>query len=159
MAMPIENCEIRFAFKCPKDWSELATTDLEKVRFCHTCSKHVYWCSNAEELIANKHHRHCVAIASNLLDAAISSKPAASPNDIQPLISMGTLTSESIREEREHLTQKLHQLLQSGNLPNGAAEQVKKWLDRIARENSNTSSSWLDLPPEITKYFESLDQK
>ena len=100
MSQSIEQCDDRFAFQCPKRWSELTKTDRANVRFCNTCSDHVYFCTNADEIAEHKHQRHCVAIESNLL-AEIQTKAATEPNEIEPFITMGTLTPDESQDDDE----------------------------------------------------------
>jgi len=97
MSQFIKQCDDRFAFECPKRWSELTKTDRANVRFCNTCSDHVYFCTNADEIAEHKHKRHCVAIESNLLESEIQTRAATEPNEIEPFIHLGTLTPDGIQ--------------------------------------------------------------
>ena len=60
--VPIENCPVRFAFRCPRKWENLTPTEDPAVRFCHACQKSVHYCGTLGE--ARRHARagHCVAV-------------------------------------------------------------------------------------------------
>lgn len=63
--VPIENCNVRWRFQCPKKWSELEVIDprLEYLRFCTACRKDVHFCRTVEEARELAEARgHCVAI-------------------------------------------------------------------------------------------------
>jgi uncharacterized protein (TIGR02996 family) len=47
--VPIENCNVRWRFQCPKKWSELEETRSPDVRFCTACRKDVTYCNSVEE--------------------------------------------------------------------------------------------------------------
>jgi uncharacterized protein (TIGR02996 family) len=36
---PIENCGLRFKFRCPRKWDQLKSTGEDAQRFCETCRK------------------------------------------------------------------------------------------------------------------------
>jgi len=57
----IENCP-QFAFKCPRQWSELAPTSVEGERFCGSCRKTVYYCATIDEARQRAGDGSCVAI-------------------------------------------------------------------------------------------------
>ena len=57
----IEGCPA-FAFQCPKQWSQLAPTDHDGVRFCGGCKKHVYYCGTIDEARARAGNGECVAL-------------------------------------------------------------------------------------------------
>jgi uncharacterized protein (TIGR02996 family) len=59
----IENCELRFDFKCPLSWEKLQPTDNPAVRFCESCGKRVHYCETVDEArrLAAR-FGHCVAI-------------------------------------------------------------------------------------------------
>jgi hypothetical protein len=61
---PIENCEVRFKFRCPKQWQNLARTDDSQVRFCDACRKNVYYCGTIAEARDHARRGHCVAVNS-----------------------------------------------------------------------------------------------
>jgi uncharacterized protein (TIGR02996 family) len=48
--VPIENCNVRWRFQCPKKWSELEVIDprMDSVRFCTACRKEVHFCDSVE---------------------------------------------------------------------------------------------------------------
>ena len=61
--VPIENCNVRWRFQCPKKWDQMDTTSREGIRFCSACRRDVYFCESVEEarqLAENK--GHCVVI-------------------------------------------------------------------------------------------------
>jgi hypothetical protein len=59
----INNCPVEFAFKCPKTWHSLETTDNERVRHCSACQSSVYWCDRASEARKLAKEGKCVAIS------------------------------------------------------------------------------------------------
>jgi hypothetical protein len=73
---PIANCKVEFAFKCPKDWSELVVTDVKTTRFCDVCKNNVYFVSTIEEVHERASRGECIAVfdASAALRAAEISK-------------------------------------------------------------------------------------
>lgn len=40
---PIERCDIKFEFQCPKEWGSLARTPQPHVRYCTSCDKQVHY--------------------------------------------------------------------------------------------------------------------
>ena len=56
----IRNC--KFAFKCPKFWSELKETASPEIRYCINCNENVYRCINDEDIAYAIRHNRCVAI-------------------------------------------------------------------------------------------------
>ena len=56
----IKNCE--FAFRCPRDWERLATTENDNERYCASCEKPVYLCADDEALTEHVQAGHCVAV-------------------------------------------------------------------------------------------------
>jgi type IV pilus assembly protein PilB len=59
---PIQNCRLRFQFKCPKDWDALQETAEVGVRFCGECHKQVYLCQSKQEAAQHAMAGHCVAL-------------------------------------------------------------------------------------------------
>lgn len=57
----IEGCP-QFAFQCPKQWSQLAPTGRDGVRFCGGCKKHVYYCATIDEARERAGNGECVAL-------------------------------------------------------------------------------------------------
>lgn len=47
--VPIENCNVRWRFQCPKKWSELEETRSPEVRFCSACRKDVFFCDSVDK--------------------------------------------------------------------------------------------------------------
>jgi uncharacterized protein (TIGR02996 family) len=60
--LPIENCDLKFRFECPKQWTELLLTPVEGERFCGACEKTVYFCATIDEARKRAAERACVAI-------------------------------------------------------------------------------------------------
>jgi uncharacterized protein (TIGR02996 family) len=78
---PIERCT--FAFECPKEWSRLARTDREDVRFCGACQQQVFYCANLADARGHALRGECVAVdVSN----------GRSRGDLEPLVMMGRRT-------------------------------------------------------------------
>ncbi|MDY7227170.1 hypothetical protein [Hyalangium rubrum] len=59
---PIQNCEVRFQFKCPKQWDALRETAEAGVRLCDACQKHVYLCESKLDAARHAREGHCVAV-------------------------------------------------------------------------------------------------
>jgi uncharacterized protein (TIGR02996 family) len=62
---PVENCDIRFKFRCPKQWQSLTLTAESQVRFCDACRKTVYYCGTLGEARDHARQGHCVAVCSH----------------------------------------------------------------------------------------------
>ena len=58
----IENCEVRFRFKCPRQWKELTLTSDDKIRHCGVCEKSVYYCESPAELEECAREGRCAAV-------------------------------------------------------------------------------------------------
>lgn len=58
---PILNCGVRFEFKCPRDWGDLAQTGDDNIRYCNECGRNVFFCAGDEEMIAHARRGDCVA--------------------------------------------------------------------------------------------------
>lgn len=76
---PIQNCEVRFQFQCPKQWDALQPTAEPGVRACSQCQKSVYFCQSAEEAAQHAQLGHCIAVPSWL------SAPQDSPEEFERL--------------------------------------------------------------------------
>lgn len=61
---PIQNCEVRFQFQCPKQWDALQPTSEPGVRACSQCQKSVYFCQSTEEVARHAQLGHCIAVPS-----------------------------------------------------------------------------------------------
>ncbi|WP_224248106.1 GspE/PulE/PilB domain-containing protein [Hyalangium gracile] len=59
---PIQNCEVRFQFRCPKQWEALRETSEPGVRSCSQCQKQVYLCQSTQEVAEHARAGHCVAV-------------------------------------------------------------------------------------------------
>jgi len=64
---PIERCDVRFRFQCPKAWESLTSTDDATVRHCGTCEKPVFFCSDLTEVRVHGGAKRCVAFSPRLL--------------------------------------------------------------------------------------------
>jgi uncharacterized protein (TIGR02996 family) len=60
----VDNCELEFAFRCPKRWEKLQPTDDPAVRFCDACEKNVYHCDSVKRAREHAWKGHCVAVDS-----------------------------------------------------------------------------------------------
>lgn len=59
----IENCDVRFRYRCPKDWDALVSTQDAGVRHCLACDKDVYLCDSVAAFLRHAERGHCVAVA------------------------------------------------------------------------------------------------
>jgi hypothetical protein len=57
----IENCDVHFRFKCPKQWADLQPTNDKLVRHCDVCEKDVFYCYTKDELQERASKNQCVA--------------------------------------------------------------------------------------------------
>jgi uncharacterized protein (TIGR02996 family) len=90
--VPIENCGLRFQFRCPNRWELLKVTSDESVRYCGACRKNVYFCETIDEAKEHAANRHCVAV-----DARLS----RTPNDLLPwheMLTVGFIMPERTRD-------------------------------------------------------------
>ena len=62
----VENCELRFSFRCPRRWEHLRPTGDPRVRYGDGCLQQVYYCSSVAEARQHACEDHCVAIDSRL---------------------------------------------------------------------------------------------
>ena len=62
MDKKIQNCDIRWKFRCPKNWDKLTETDDSSVKLCQHCKKLVYRCTTLDALNAHASEGHCVAL-------------------------------------------------------------------------------------------------
>jgi uncharacterized protein (TIGR02996 family) len=62
----IEGCDDHFAFRCPKKWEQLRTTDDAAVRFCDACERPVYYCESIGEAQLHADAGECVAVSLTL---------------------------------------------------------------------------------------------
>jgi hypothetical protein len=63
MGLDIVNCNWKFEFQCPRQWSSLRETGDAKVRMCEACLREVHWCENDEEVRVLAARGACVAVA------------------------------------------------------------------------------------------------
>lgn len=59
----IINCE--FEFKCPLQWESLQKSEDDKIRFCNSCEKNVYFAYSQNELDKLASEGKCVAFNPN----------------------------------------------------------------------------------------------
>jgi len=59
---PIEHCDAKFDFPCPRKWEALTPTKDEKVRSCDACQKDVYYSQNLTEAYVHASQGRCVVI-------------------------------------------------------------------------------------------------
>ncbi|MCY1082508.1 hypothetical protein [Archangium lansingense] len=64
---PIQNCHVRFQFKCPMQWDALQETAEAGVRWCGSCHKRVYLSQSTQEAAQHARAGHCVAVPVGLV--------------------------------------------------------------------------------------------
>ncbi len=64
--VPVENCDLRFRYVCPKRWENLEPTDDNRVRHCDTCDQNVYYCRSVADARGRALGGQCVAIDSRV---------------------------------------------------------------------------------------------
>lgn len=80
--LPIERCEVRWEFLCPKKWDELTETPDALVRHCSACKKDVHYCSSIEEAReAVSTGGHCVVI-----DLRVRWREHELPSQVNPVV-------------------------------------------------------------------------
>ena len=62
----IDNCEPRFRFKCPKEWTALKETADRRVRYCSESQKEVHWCNSSAAATELGRQGKCVALWTSL---------------------------------------------------------------------------------------------
>jgi uncharacterized protein (TIGR02996 family) len=61
--VPIENCNVRWRFQCPKKWDQLEAGMNPHVRFCTACRREVHYYPTVQHArIAAERSGHCVVI-------------------------------------------------------------------------------------------------
>lgn len=60
----IQNCDVRFRFRCPLRWSMLSPTSSPDQRKCSECNRLVYRCHTKSEVTWHGRLGHCVAFVS-----------------------------------------------------------------------------------------------
>lgn len=82
----IRNC--RFAYRCGKNWSNLATTENPDIRYCGDCQREVVFCHTDAELASSIALNRCVAISLkerfNKNRRVVMGVPAVRPEDDIP---------------------------------------------------------------------------
>jgi uncharacterized protein (TIGR02996 family) len=63
---PVENCDLRFEFLCPRKWEELRPTEDAAVRSCDACKQNVYHCRSLREAREHARQGHCIAVDSSV---------------------------------------------------------------------------------------------
>jgi uncharacterized protein (TIGR02996 family) len=71
----IDNCRLKFGFRCPLRWERLRVTDDDRVRFCNSCKQEVHHCHSIDEARTEAQAGRCVAVDSRL---------AREPGDLEP---------------------------------------------------------------------------
>ena len=71
----IDNCRLRFGFRCPLRWERLNATGDDQVRFCDSCKQEVHHCHSIVEAREKAAVGRCVAVDSRL---------AREPGDLDP---------------------------------------------------------------------------
>jgi uncharacterized protein (TIGR02996 family) len=92
--VPIENCNVRWRFQCPKKWDQLEETISADVRFCSACRKDVYFCRSVEyarEMAETK--GHCVAIDLGVIRKAGDMDMLRNPAELES-VDIGMLTGD-----------------------------------------------------------------
>ncbi|HEU0036324.1 MAG TPA: TIGR02996 domain-containing protein [Kofleriaceae bacterium] len=64
--VPIDRCSVDFKFQCPKRWESLTSTDAPDVRFCGTCRRNVYFCTDLDQVRRLGRRGECVAFCASL---------------------------------------------------------------------------------------------
>lgn len=82
--VPIENCNVRWRFQCPKRWSELEATADDGKRWCTACRKEVHYCASVEyaRSIA-ENYGQCVAIDLGVIRRARDMDMLRSPPELE----------------------------------------------------------------------------
>jgi len=57
----IQNCDVQFSFRCPKQWADLSPTEQSTVRYCNECTQNVYFCLTDDELSQRMANDQCAA--------------------------------------------------------------------------------------------------
>jgi uncharacterized protein (TIGR02996 family) len=61
--VPIENCNVRWRFQCPKKWDQLEAGMNPHIRFCTACRREVHYYPTVQQArFAAERSGHCVAI-------------------------------------------------------------------------------------------------
>jgi hypothetical protein len=87
-----ESWRLRFKFLCDKSWADLKPTDDNRVRYCETCSKHVYFCDNLADARELAREGHCLAV-----DLGIIRREG----DLVPHYTLGIPMEEDVRQTDE----------------------------------------------------------
>jgi uncharacterized protein (TIGR02996 family) len=79
---PVENCGVKFRFRCPKRWEQLQPAAEEGVRFCGECRQQVFFCSSIDVAQTHAALGECVAVDPRL---------ARAPRDIESFREVDTV--------------------------------------------------------------------
>jgi hypothetical protein len=75
----IQNCPVKFRFRCPRTWQSLIDIGQAGVRHCPQCNELVYWCDSYEQAQTLGKQKYCVAFRTNgsmlLGDVAVEFDP------------------------------------------------------------------------------------
>ena len=77
----VEGCDMRFSFKCPREWSSMTVTAKPDIRHCTTCNQHVYYCATVQQAQGHAERGRCVVV--DLI-------PRRRPHDLEPERAMAT---------------------------------------------------------------------
>jgi uncharacterized protein (TIGR02996 family) len=92
----IDNCRLRFGFRCPLRWERLQPTAEREVRFCTSCQKEVHHCHTIGSARVHAAMGHCVAVDSRL---------TREPGDLDPETETTTMLmgviEPSYRQQRD----------------------------------------------------------
>lgn len=98
----IENCSVRFEFRCPRRWEKLQATDEEGVRFCETCRMQVYHCRTVQEAQQHAWQGHCVAIDSSLERSDGDLRTTCDQAMVLGLVPLPRLHDPEFQDDHEH---------------------------------------------------------
>merc|ERR1712216_1090220 len=62
LELPIEQCDVKFRYKCPKKWDELKASETPGTRCCEECKESVFLVTTHAEMDSHYRQRHCIAI-------------------------------------------------------------------------------------------------
>ena len=96
--LPIENCNVELAFRCPKRWEQLQTLADRRLRYCGTCNEKVYYCESIREARRHAARGRCIAV-----DCAIPRRSGDLqwPLQLQVVGRPSPQTVERVRRENE----------------------------------------------------------
>lgn len=96
---PVENCGMKFKFRCPREWDKLRPTENCRVRFCETCRKSVYYCRTVKEAQDHTLMGHCVAVDARQMRTE-GDLPLVDHGVAESVLHLGMMDDDG--EDREH---------------------------------------------------------